>query len=108
VRHASDRSDEKTVIVRGALKMTPMRRQPVETDFKIEVLEDKIIVAFLPTMSVYTFTRLITERDIAEFGPVSPDPVERHPSRGGVRSYRAGDVRAMAFRLATSAARIDV
>jgi hypothetical protein len=81
-----------------------MSRQPVETDFKIEVSEDTIVVHFLPTRSVFTFTRFTTTKDIAEFGGVSPDPVEQHTSRrAGTRSYNATEVRAMAFRLATEA-----
>jgi hypothetical protein len=83
-----------------------MRRQPVEQDFQVEVSEDKITVRFWRTGSLYAFTRFTTERDIAEFGPVSPDAVVRHVSRvSGTRLYDAADVLAMAFRLATAAAR---
>jgi hypothetical protein len=85
-----------------------MRGQPVEADFLVEVSEDKITVRFLPTRSVYTFARLPHRRDVAEFGPLSPDAIEQHPSRGGVRGYAAGEVRGMAFRLATAAARADL
>jgi hypothetical protein len=81
-----------------------MRRRPVETDFKVAVFQSKIEVQFGPTRSLYTFGRLTAERDIAEFGPLSPDPTERHSSRNGVRSYDASEVRAMAFRLAATAA----
>ena len=51
-----------------------MGRKPYETDFKVDVYEDRIAVHFWPTQSLYTFTRFTTERDIAEFGPVSPAP----------------------------------
>ncbi len=81
-----------------------MRRHPVEIDFKVEAFQSKIEVHFWPTRSLYTFARLTTETDIAEFGPLSPDPAERHSSRNGVRSYDASEVRAMAFRLAATAA----
>jgi hypothetical protein len=79
-----------------------MRRLPVETDFKVEVSENTIVVRFLPTRSVFTFHRFMTSKDIAEFGPVSPGPVEQHASsrHGGTRGYNAAEVRALAFRLA--------
>jgi hypothetical protein len=39
---------------------------------------------------------------VAEFGPLSPDPVIQHASRaGGIRNYDAAEVLAMAFRLGT-------
>jgi hypothetical protein len=79
-----------------------MSRQPVKSDFKVEVLEDAIVVRFRPTRSVFTFSRFMSVREIAEFGPVSPDPIEQHASRhGGTRGYNAAEVRAMAFRFAT-------
>jgi hypothetical protein len=63
-------------------------------------------VHFAPTRSLYTFTRLTADRDVAEFGPLSPDPVIQHASRAsGTRNYDAADVLAMAVRLATAAAR---
>jgi hypothetical protein len=79
-----------------------MRRQPVEIDFSISITESFVEVHFAPTDSLYVFARFKSERDIDEFGPVSPDPVEQHRTRNGVRSYNAGEVRAMAFRLATA------
>jgi hypothetical protein len=83
-----------------------MRRRPVETDFKITITENFIEVRFAPTHSLYTFTRLTSERDVAEFGPLSPDPLIQHVWRpSGTRKYDAADVLAMAFRLATAAAR---
>jgi hypothetical protein len=46
---------------------------------------------------------LLSERDIADFGPVSPDPVVRHGSRStGTGKYDATEVLVMAFRLATT------
>jgi rhamnose utilization protein RhaD (predicted bifunctional aldolase and dehydrogenase) len=82
-----------------------MRRQPVEADFQVEVSEDEITVRFWRTGSLYTFARFTTVREIAEFGPVSPDPVVRHVSRiSGARNYDAAEVLAMAFRLAMAAA----
>jgi hypothetical protein len=75
-------------------------RRPRETDFEVEVFEDKIAVHFWRTRSLYTFARFTTARDIVEFGPVSPDPVIQHTSRpNGTRNYDAAEVLAMAFRL---------
>jgi hypothetical protein len=85
--------------------MMVMRRQPVESDFELEILKTTIAVRFWPTRSLYTFTRFIGAREVAEFGPVSPDPVVQHASRSsGTRNYDAAEVLAMAFRLAVAAA----
>jgi hypothetical protein len=82
-----------------------MRRQPVESDFEVEVFEQTIAVRFWPTRSRCSFARFTIARDIAEFGPASPDPVVEHASRGsGTRNYDAAEVLAMAFRLARVAA----
>jgi hypothetical protein len=85
--------------------MMVMRRQPVESDFEVEILKTTIAVRFWPTRSLYTFARFISAREIAEFGPVSPDPDIQHASRSsGTRNYDAAEVLAMAFQLATEAA----
>jgi hypothetical protein len=85
--------------------MMVMRRQPVESDFEVEILKTTIAVRFWPTRSLYTFARFISAREIAEFGPVSPDPDVQHASRSsGTRNYDAAEVLAMAFRLAADAA----
>jgi hypothetical protein len=85
--------------------MMVMRRQPVESDFEVEIIKATIAVRFWPTRSLYTFTRFTSVREIAEFGPVSPDPVVQHASRSsGTRNYEAAEVLAMAFRLAAEAA----
>lgn len=81
-----------------------MSRQPRETDFEITVSETQVAVLFWPTRSLYTFDRFASARDFDEFGPISPDPVVRHASRGGgTRNYLAPEVQAMAFRLAVAA-----
>jgi hypothetical protein len=83
--------------------MMVMRRQPVESDFEIEVFENTIALRFWPTGSLYTFARFTSAREIAEFGPVSPDPTVQHASRSsGTRNYDAAEVLAMAFRLAVA------
>jgi hypothetical protein len=90
------------VCVKALAVACPMGRwQPGETDFGSEVAEHTVVVCFWPTRSTYTFKRFTDGRDVAEFGPVSPDPIEQHPSRGGLRNYNSADVRAMAFRIAT-------
>ena len=81
-----------------------MGRALYESDFEVEVFEKTIAVRFWPTRSLYTFARFIGAREIAEFGPVSPDPLIQHASRSsGTRNYDAADVLAMAFRLAAAA-----
>jgi hypothetical protein len=85
--------------------MMVMRRQPVESDFEVEIIKTTIAVRLWPTRSLYTFTRFTSAREIAEFGPVSPDPDVQHASRSsGTRNYEAAEVLAMAFRLAAEAA----
>jgi hypothetical protein len=85
--------------------MPRMRQRPVESDFEVEVFKDTVTAYFRPTRSLYTFARFATERDIAEFGPLSPDPVVQHASRGsGTRNYDSAELHAMAFRLAAEAA----
>jgi hypothetical protein len=85
--------------------MPPMRRRALDSDFSISITENFVEAHFAPTDSLYIFARFKIDRDIEEFGPVSPALVERHPTRSGVRGYNAGEVRAMAFRLATAAIR---
>jgi hypothetical protein len=82
-----------------------MGRRPVESEFKIEIFKDRVTAHFRPTRSLYTFARFTTERDIADFGPVSPDPVIQHGSRSsGTGVYDSAEVLAMAFRLAVETA----
>jgi hypothetical protein len=85
--------------------MPPMRRRAVDSDFSISITENFVEARFAPTDSLYIFARFKIDRDIEEFGPISPDAVEQHPTRNGVRGFNAGEVRAMAFRLATATAR---
>ena len=84
-----------------------MGRKPYESDFEVEVFDDRAVVRFWPTKSLYTFARFTTEREIADFGLVSPDPVIQHGSRSGrTRQFDAAEVLAMAFRLALAAVRM--
>jgi hypothetical protein len=80
------------------------KRHPVEADFEVRLSADTVVVLFRPTVSYYTFSRLAHPRDIAEFGPLSPDPHIQHVRRtsraGGTGHYLASEVQAVAFRLA--------
>jgi hypothetical protein len=81
-----------------------MRRQPVEKDFSVTVSEDSVAVYFWPTRSRYIFNRFLSERDIAEFGPLSPSPTIRHGSRAtGTGNFDSAEVMVVAFRLASAA-----
>jgi hypothetical protein len=50
-----------------------MQRNPVETDFVIEVHPTTIEILFVPTGTWFTFRRFTERKDIIDFGPVSPD-----------------------------------
>jgi hypothetical protein len=81
-------------------------KHPTESDFEVKSSEAVIEVLFKPTSSHYTFTRFIENKDIAEFGPLSPDPrIRRTGPSGDTGPYRSPEIRAMAFRLASDAAR---
>ena len=49
-----------------------MSRIPVETDFVITLHPTTIEVLFIPTGSNFTFRRFIENKDVNDFGPVSP------------------------------------
>ena len=79
-----------------------MAKHLVESEFEVIPSDGAVEVIFIPTRSHYTFSRLSNRRDIADFSLLSPDPRIRHAgqSRSG-----APEVRYMAFRLASEAAR---
>jgi hypothetical protein len=79
-----------------------MARHLVESEFEVIPSDGAVEVIFIPTCSHYTFSRLSIRRGIAEFGLLSPDPRIRHVSSS---AYTAPEVRYMAFRLASEAAR---
>jgi hypothetical protein len=83
-----------------------MLKHPSGFDFEVKTSEAAVEIIFKPTSSHYTFDRFIDHKDIVEFGPLSPDPRIRHtgPS-GNTGAYLAPEVLAMAFRLASEAAR---
>jgi hypothetical protein len=74
----------------------------VESEFEVRPSDGAVDVIFIPTSSHYTFIRLSNRSDIAEFGLLSPDPRIRHASNS---NYTTPEVRHMAFRLASEAAR---
>jgi hypothetical protein len=82
-----------------------MIKHPRKSDFEVRRSDTAVEVLFRPTISHYTFNRFADHRDIADFGPLSPDPRVRHagPSRD-TGNYPAPEVLAMAFRLALEAA----
>jgi hypothetical protein len=82
-----------------------MTKHPSESDFEVKTSEAAIEVIFKPTSSHYTYARFVEDKDIIEFGPVSPAPRVRHAGRGDTGAYRSPEVQAMAFRLASEAAR---
>jgi len=83
-----------------------MVRHPTVSDFEVNPSEAAIEVVFKPTSSHYIYTRFVEHKDIVEFGPLSPDPRVRHVGRSGdTGAYRSPEVRAMAFRLASEAAK---
>ena len=58
-----------------------------------------------PTKSHYSYNRLVDEKDIARFGPISPARVRHAGPTGDTADYDSADVEAMALRLASAAVR---
>ena len=46
-------------------------KRPTENDFEINVASGSVEAIFKPTNSHYSFNRLVDEKDIARFGPIS-------------------------------------
>jgi hypothetical protein len=82
-----------------------MAKHLVESAFEVMPSDGAVEVIFIPTSSHYTFSRLSNRRDIAEFSLLSPDPRIRHGGQSRNSNYAAPEVRYMAFRLASEAAR---
>ena len=57
-------------------------KRPTESDFEINVTGGGVEVIFKPTKSHYSYNRLVDEKDIARFGPISPARV-RHAGATG-------------------------
>ena len=82
-----------------------MAKHLVESEFEVIPSDGAVEVIFIPTRSHYTFSRLSNRRDIAEFSLLSPDPRIRRAGQSRSSNYTAPEVRYMAFRLASEAAR---
>lgn len=80
-------------------------KRPNSSDFEINVTGAGVEVIFKPTKSHYSFNRLVDEKDVARFGPISPARVRHAGPTGDTADYSSGDVEAMALRLASEAVR---
>ena len=58
-------------------------KRPTESDFEINVMGAGVEAIFKPTRSHYSYNRLVDEKDIARFGPISPARV-RHAGPTGL------------------------
>src|SRR6516165_9003882 len=79
-----------------------LARHLFESEFEVIPSDGAVEVIFIPTSSRYTFSRLSNRSDDFEFGLLSPDPRIRHT---GSSNCTPPEVRYMAFRLASEAAR---
>ena len=80
-------------------------KRPTESDFEINVTGGGVEVIFKPTKSHYSYNRLVDQKDIARFGPISPARVRHAGATGDTGDYSSHDVEAMALRLAADAVR---
>jgi len=78
-------------------------KRPTESDFEINVTGAGVEVIFKPTKSHYSYNRLVDQKDIARFGPISPARVRHAGATGDTGDYSSHDVEAMALRLAADA-----
>jgi hypothetical protein len=78
-------------------------KRPTESDFEINVMGAGVEAIFEPTRSHYSYNRLVDEKDIARFGPISPARVRHGGPTGDTADYDSADVEAMALRLASAA-----
>jgi hypothetical protein len=80
-------------------------KRPTESDFEINVTGAGVEVTFKPTKSHYSYNRLVDQKDVARFGPISPARVRHAGATGDTGDYSSHDVEAMALRLAADAVR---
>ena len=78
-------------------------KRPTESDFEINVTGAGVEAIFKPSRSYYSYNRLVDEKDIARFGPISPARVRHAGPTGDTADYDSADVEAMALRLASAA-----
>jgi hypothetical protein len=72
-------------------------KRPIERDFEINVTGAGVEVIFKPTKSHYSYNRLVDQKDIARFGPISPARVRHAGATGDTGDYSSHDVEAMAL-----------
>lgn len=72
-------------------------KQPIETDFDVQICDAAVEITFKPIMSHYSFPFLAGHRK------VSPRASVRYADTGDIGDYAFGDVEALAFRLACAA-----
>jgi hypothetical protein len=78
-----------------------MVRHPIESNFYVNISENDVEVIFAPTRSRYNYSRLEASLDL-----LSPTAVVRHTGRtGDTGDYEAGEVQAMAYRVALATMR---
>jgi hypothetical protein len=80
-------------------------KRPIESEFEINVVGAGVEAIFKPTQSHYSYNRLVNEKGIARFGPISPARVRHAGPTGDTADYDPADVEAMALRLASAAVR---
>jgi hypothetical protein len=81
-------------------------KRATEADFDIKLSEAGVTAIFKPTNSHYSFNRLVEPRDVAQYGPLSPDARVRHAGpTGDTGDYDSRQVQQMAFVLASLAAK---
>jgi len=79
-------------------------KHPTSDDFaEPEVGEAQVTIIFNPTKSHYTFYRLADAEDIAKYGPLSGGQLRHAGPTGDTGDYRADEVEAMAYKLASAA-----
>jgi hypothetical protein len=72
-----------------------MGKHPIESNFYVNVSDTEVEVTFVPTKSIYTFSRL-PSMDL-----ISPNALVRHLGRrGDTCDYEPVEVQAMAYRVA--------
>jgi len=62
-------------------------KRPTESDFEINVTGAGVEVIFKPTKSHYSYNRLVDQKDIARFGPISPARVRHAGATGDIGDY---------------------
>ena len=64
-------------------------KRPIESQFEINVVGAGVEAIFKPTQSHYSYNRLVDEKDIARFGPISPARVRHAGPTGDTKELAA-------------------